>query len=214
MSGFKALALGAAVNFFDPRNPARDERALWNYTTTTQDFTIAVTDADGREATVSRRRPALRQRGCTRTTGNITPRVHIILNQIRVPLADFAAQGVDLTKLRKLELRFGETGKPATGSVELADVRFQEAADGSAVLADGPRATAKSADVQPIDLIEQTPRTTVAAAGQAVALVPAATTKSVCADTIAPTAKITAKGKRVIRGTATDTGCGAKVASV
>ena len=46
-----------------------------------------------------------------------------------MPLGDFAAQGVDLTQARKLELRFGGPGKPATGSIELADVRFQESVD-------------------------------------------------------------------------------------
>lgn len=217
VSGFKALSLAAAVNFFDPRNPARDTTALWNYTTTTQDFTIALTDANGKEATASagdhRYGNALHQ-----TSGDITPRVHIILNQIRVPLGDFAGQGVDLTKVRKLELRFGEAGKPASGSIELADVRFGEPTTGSAVLADGPTAAATGGkSVQPIDLIEELPRKSVADAGQAVSLItPVATTtsKATCVDTTAPTARITAKGARVLRGVAADSGCGAKVASV
>ena len=66
-----------------------------------------------------------------------------MLNQIRVPLSDFAAQGVDLANVRKVELSFGETGKPATGSIQLADVRFQEAVDGPTVYTD------KLADVPP-----------------------------------------------------------------
>ncbi|MDW5598150.1 alpha/beta hydrolase [Conexibacter stalactiti] len=210
VSGFKALSLGAAVNFFDTRNPARVGDALFNPATLTQDFTIALTDAAGREAAVSaassRYGSALHP-----TVGNITPRVHIILNQIRVPLSDFAAQGVDLTKVRKLELRFGEPGKPATGSVQLADVRFQEAVGGPTALTDGG---GSAAGVQPIDLIETTARTTVAKAGQAVSLTPTASVTGTCLDTIAPTARITVKGKKVVRGVAADTGCGAKVASV
>ena len=30
VSGYKALYLAAAVNFFDPRNPARGEEGQWN----------------------------------------------------------------------------------------------------------------------------------------------------------------------------------------
>ena len=42
------------------------------------------------------------------------------------------AQGVDLTKVRHVELRFGAAGTPRPGRCEVADVRFQEAADGVA----------------------------------------------------------------------------------
>ena len=142
VSGFEALAMGADVNFFDPRNPAREDgdpetpdEALWNPAATTQDFTIALIDAQGNEGTVSaadqRYGNALHQ-----TTGSTTARVHVVLDQIRVPLADFAAQGVDLSAVRRLELRFGEPGKPASGSIQLADVRFQEPVDGNDVLVD------------------------------------------------------------------------------
>lgn len=215
VSGFKALGLAAAVNFFDPRNPARSGDALWNPATLTQDFSIVVTDADGVSASVSAADPRYGN-ALHPTVGNITARVHIILNQIRVPLSDFAAQGVDLTKVRKVELHFGEAGKPATGSIQLADVRFQEPVGGSHVLADGPAADGSPgapAPVQPIDLIDDAPRTTVAKAGQVLGTTTAAA-KALCVDATAPTAKIAAKGKRLIRGTAADSGCGAKVASV
>jgi hypothetical protein len=142
VSGFKALAMGAAVNFFDPRNPARTPDAVWNPRVTTQNFTISLTDKAGKVGTVAAAGPrygtALYQ-----TTGGVTNRTHIVLNQIRVPLSDFAAQGVDLSGLRKLELRFGGEGMPATGSIQLADVRFQEAAAGTQVYTD------KLADVAP-----------------------------------------------------------------
>ena len=212
VSGYKALALGAAVNYFDPRNPARTGEALWNPATLTQDFTVAITDAAGHTAEVAAGDPRYGN-ALHPTIGNITPRVHIILNQIRIPLSDFAAQGVDLTRVRKLELRFGEAGKPRSGSIQLADVRFQESVDGPKVLTDG---AGGAGGVQPIDLIERASRATVAEAGQAVALAPAApsATTAACVDVVAPTAKIAAKGKRLIRGTAADRGCGAKVASV
>ena len=75
LSGMKALAMGADVNFFDPRNPARTGTdAEFNPALTTQDFAIAVTDAEGNEAAVSAADPrygnALHQ-----TTGSITSRV-------------------------------------------------------------------------------------------------------------------------------------------
>ena len=142
VTGFKSLALGAAVNFFDPRNPSRGTDAIWNPGLTTQNFTIELTDKAGKVGSVAAASPrygtALHQ-----TTGSTTTRVHVVLNEIRVPLSDFAAQGVDLANLRKLELKFGGAGMPATGSIQLSDVRFQEAAGGPTVYTD------KLADVAP-----------------------------------------------------------------
>ena len=86
VSQFKALTLGAAVNFFDPRNPARGTVGLWNPAATTQDFDIVLTDRAGHAGTVAAASPrygsALHQ-----TVGNVTTRVHVVLNSIRVPLA-------------------------------------------------------------------------------------------------------------------------------
>ncbi len=135
VSGYKALYLAAAVNFFDPRNPARGEEGQWNPETAPQNFTIAVTDAEGHEATVEAGDPrygtALQQ-----TLGSISARVHVILRDIRVPLSDFAAKGVDLTKVTSVSLRFGELGMPQSGSIQLADLRFQQSVDGSDLLLD------------------------------------------------------------------------------
>jgi hypothetical protein len=206
VSGLKALAMGAAVNFFDDRNPDRSGDATWNPALAAQDFTIALTDADGVTGTVAagnrRYGDALQQ-----TTGSTTAKTHVILNQIRVPLGDFAAQGVDLTKVRHLELRFGELGKPGSGSIELADVRFQEAATvAPSLLAAGApapaprvaeRAAASVANPDAIGIAGVT--TTAPAAG--------------CTDSTAPTAKVavvkaTKSGKLVVSGTAHDaTGC-------
>ena len=135
VTGFKTLTMGAAVNFFDPRNAPRTADAIWNPALTTQDFSIVVVDKFGKEGVVPAASPrygnALHQ-----TTGSTTPRTHVVLNAIRVPLSDFKAQGVDLTSIRKVELRFGGPGQPATGSIQLSDVRFQEAVGGSAVYTD------------------------------------------------------------------------------
>ena len=148
LSSFKALAMGADVNFFDPRNPARTTAAMSDPSLTTQDFEIALIDADGEEGIVS----AAEQRygnALHQTTGNSTEAVHIVLDEIRVPLEDFAVQGVDLTAVRELELRFGGEGMPKTGSIQLADVRFQEAADGTDVLLDSTEPDAGPGEGEP-----------------------------------------------------------------
>jgi hypothetical protein len=202
VSGLKALAMGAAVNFFDPRNPARTPEALWNPAATTQDFTIALVDADGVEGTVA----AASQRygnALHQTPGTTTTKVHVVLNQLRVPLADFAAQGVDLTKVRKLELRFGEGGKPSFGSIQLADVRFQESVDGPTVLTDTFATAEPTAAASP----EPLPDTTGLAGSTVTAPAEA------CTDTVQPKASIDAverTGRRLrIAGRATDAGCAA-----
>jgi hypothetical protein len=129
VSGYRALYLAAAVNFFDPRNPARGSEGQWNPEAAPQNFTIAVTDAEGHEATVEAGDPrygtALQQ-----TLGSTSARVHVILHDIRVPLADLAEQGIDLSKVRQVQLRFGGAGMPQSGSIQLADVRFQQPASG------------------------------------------------------------------------------------
>jgi hypothetical protein len=148
VSGYKALYLAAAVNFFDPRNPARGEEGLWNPEAAPQDFTIAVTDAEGNEATVAAGDPrygtALQQ-----TLGSTSARVHVILHDIRVPLADIAAQGVDLSEVRSLQLRFAGAGMPQSGSIQLADVRFQQPVGGSEVLLDSTAPDAGPAEGPP-----------------------------------------------------------------
>jgi hypothetical protein len=152
VSGLKALSMSADVNFFDLRNPGADNRgdsaktgATWpnekptsyDPTSTTQDFLIALKDTKGNEATVhagdERWGNALHM-----STGTNTPNTHIVLDQIRVPLSEFAKQGVDITSLDAVELRFGEAGTPQSGSIQLSDVRFQEAAtDKPLILSDG-----------------------------------------------------------------------------
>ncbi|MGA1838931.1 Ig-like domain-containing protein [Herbiconiux sp. 11R-BC] len=70
------------------------------------------------------------------STGTVTPSTHIVLEQIRVPLTEFA--GVDVSSLASLQLQFGVDGTPASGSIQVADVRFQEkATDAPLILSDG-----------------------------------------------------------------------------
>jgi hypothetical protein len=203
VSDMKALALGAAVDFFDDRNP---DRQTYDPSVGAQDFLIALTDAAGVTATVHagdrRYGNALEQ-----TTGSTTAKVHVVLNQVRVPLADFAGQGVDLAHVRRVELRFGAAGTPASGSVQVADVRFQEAAD----------AVARPAAAT---VVPTAARSTTLPDAIGPATAAAATTAS-CSDTAAPSATIaslSAKGGRLaVSGRADDraAGCAASgVASV
>lgn len=145
VSGYDALALAAAVNFFDPRNP---ERSTWDPQIGMQDFTIALTDGDGNVAEVAAADPrygtALQQ-----SHGSVTNRTHVILKEIRVPLADLEKQGLDLTDVRKLELLFAEPGQPASGSIQLADIRFQEAVEGTDVLIDSTEPDAGPGEGEP-----------------------------------------------------------------
>ncbi|GAA4729007.1 hypothetical protein GCM10023350_10260 [Nocardioides endophyticus] len=175
LSGLKALAVDADVNFFDDRNPGADNRGdntrlpvlttpptdpdltddctvalpcwtnekptSYDPTSTTQDFLIAVRDNAGHEATVHAGDPRWGN-ALHMSTGTNTANTHIVLEQIRVPLSEFAKQGVDVKSVDAVELRFGEAGTPASGSIQLADLRFQESTSSdAAVLSDGNIAT-------------------------------------------------------------------------
>lgn len=224
VSGFKALTMAAAVNYWDARNPDRGERGLWDPEATTQDFTIALTDSAGREGTVSAADPRFGT-SLQQTISSTAGRVHVMLDGLRVPLADFAAQGVDLTKVRRLELRFGEAGKPQTGSIQLADVGFQEPASGGRVLAERPGASGPAGGdtvgPNPMTFIADTPRIAETKDNpEPIGIdgaVGIATAKAAgCVDTTAPTTTFTARlrgGSVVLRGKAADAGC-ASLASV
>jgi len=159
MSGYQALALDAAVNFFDLRNPGADNRGdstkdttvngtpaspawpnelptSYDPTSTTQHFEIVLSDTAGHSGTVDAGDPRWGN-ALHMSTGTNTPNTHIVLDQIRVPLSVFADQGVDVHSLAKLQFRFGVDGMPKSGSIQLADVRFQETTAGSQILSDG-----------------------------------------------------------------------------
>ncbi|MEV6301241.1 Ig-like domain-containing protein [Actinoplanes sp. NPDC051861] len=155
----EALALDAAVNFFDLRNPGAANRGdntrdttvngtpaspVWpnekptsyDPASTTQNFRIVLTDRAGRTASVDAGDPRWGN-ALHMSTGTNTPNTHIVLNQIRVPLAEFAEQGVNLGAVAGLSLQFGVDGMPRSGSIQLADVRFQESVSGRQLLSDG-----------------------------------------------------------------------------
>ncbi|MEV4420201.1 Ig-like domain-containing protein [Patulibacter sp. NPDC049589] len=238
VSGLKALAIGAGVNFFDarnvdPMNPLRagitaasrvGTAAEYSPATWTQDFTIAVTDAAGHEGTVA----AGNQRygnALHPSVGSTTSKTHVLLHQIRVPLGDFAAQGVDLKTVRKVELRFGEAGKPAQGSVQIADVRFQEAAAGTDVLvddhaADGPATGPVTSGPDPAAVLAAAKRAAPSPALPDVIGVSGATTVTktgACLDRTAPRTsgvKVALKGRKLtVSGKASDVGCVTKTRS-
>ncbi|MDT4904707.1 MAG: large repetitive protein, partial [Pseudonocardiales bacterium] len=178
MSGLKALTMDAAVNFFDLRNPGADNRGdntkvgdtwpnekptSYDPTSTTQDFVVALSDTKGHTATVhagdKRWGNALHM-----STGTNTPNTHIVLDQIRIPLSEFAAQGVDISSLSKLQLRFGADGTPTSGSIQLADVRFQESVTASNIYSDGDQANGAgyglpTSGPNPIDVLNGTDNT-------------------------------------------------------
>lgn len=158
MSGYGALAMDAAVNFFDTRNPGADDRGdstkvtvgglptwpnelptSYDPTATTQDFKIVLTDTAGHQASVDAGDPRWGN-ALHMSTGTLTANTHVVLDQVRVPLTEFTKQGVDVRSLSSLSLRFGEPGTPQSGSIQLADVRFQETTAGSQILSDGYRA--------------------------------------------------------------------------
>ncbi len=149
VSGYKALYMATAVNFFDSRDPSRGEEGLWNPEYAPQNWTIAVTDAEGHEGTVEAADPDFGT-ATQQTLGSTSDRVHVMLRDLRVPLAEFAGQGVNLSSLRKLELRFGEPGMPSSGSIQLADVRFEQPASGfSNVLLDSTEPNAGPGEGEP-----------------------------------------------------------------
>jgi len=109
VSGFGALTLRAATNWMDGRNPAG----------ITQDFDVALVDADGREAPV----PAAElSRALVPGAGSIV--AHVILDGVRIPPERYDA--IDLRRVAAIELRFGQ--RTPRGSIDLADVAFQETA--------------------------------------------------------------------------------------
>src|SRR5258708_36301081 len=114
MSALNALALNAAANFFDNRNPGADNRGdntkdttvngtpaspVWpnelptsyDPTSTTQHFEIALSDTAGHVGIVDAGDPRWGN-ALHMSTGTNTPNTHIVLDPIRVPLSQVAAQ--------------------------------------------------------------------------------------------------------------------------
>ncbi|WP_210495678.1 hypothetical protein [Patulibacter sp. SYSU D01012] len=190
VSRFGVLAMRVATNRGDALNPAGDDV---NPAAATQDFEVTLTDADGRRATTT----------VAKHTTALEPSIgtaykHVVLNGARVPLTDFA--GVDLTRVASVELGFGR--QRATGSIQLADVMFQEAAKPLAATEEPPPVPAPTAGPSPQPTLVATP----AQAGTV-----AASTRTACVDAKRPvtrvaTLRVGRTGLRVA-GRATDAGC-------
>jgi hypothetical protein len=123
VSGLKVLAMDAAVNYFDSRNPPSGPNNPFAETdprAAVQNFVVQLTDAAGQTADVQANNMAY---GTALEAPLGSSRRNEVLNEIRIPLTDFT--GVDLTQVRKISLIFGTT--TLSGSIQLANMRFQEA---------------------------------------------------------------------------------------
>lgn len=190
-SKYGTLSLRAAVNFLDPRNPVSDGT---NPASAMQDFDVVLVDRDGKRSSV---RAAKYGTALEPSLGSF--RRHVVLNGLRIPLSAFT--GVNLKDLDSVQLEFGTA--TTTGSIQLADVAFQEPAPAAAASTAAEPGTA-AAITTPLP----GPKRVDGIALAGVTSVPSGT---VCTDTTAPTAKVrgltlTATALRV-SGTATDTGC-------
>ncbi|MDO8188275.1 hypothetical protein Q5424_13680 [Conexibacter sp. JD483] len=205
LSAYGVLDLRTAINRNDPRNPAGD-----GYTpnAVTQDFTVTVTDASGTSGTTN----------VARWSTALEPSIgrtyqHIVLNGVRIPLTAFGR--VNLTRVVAVELGFGQpgSGTPALGSIQLADVMFQEsplpaAPGGGAVSGPQPDPVGDKETVVPgPDGPPSTPPGPIVD----VPVTSAPTTGKACVDTTKPTVKLTrvARAGTTLRlsGSATDSGC-------
>ncbi|HWJ96880.1 MAG TPA: hypothetical protein VNQ33_01905 [Acidimicrobiales bacterium] len=111
VAGYDGVRMRVAVPN-DTRNAARAK----------QDFTVVLEDADGHRAAV----PALSgTNGLQRLNAGTVQ--HAVLNGVRLPLSSFA--GIDVTRVRAIELRFDRTG---AGRLAIADLAFTQEGLGSA----------------------------------------------------------------------------------
>ena len=133
--------------------------AIWNPGLTTQDFTIELTDKAGKEGVGRRRLPALRHRAAPDDGLDDRPHAHRAQPDPRAA-ERLRRPGRRPRERPQVRARFGGAGKPATGSIQLSDVRFQEAAGGPTVYTD------KLADVPPTVAPAATPAPAAAAAAR------------------------------------------------
>lgn len=122
-SEFQNLVFRAAVQSNDiVRNAIGNQ---YEPRTSTQDFGIALVDREGHQSvhTLKEFTSGGLEKALGETPNNTQ---HVILNQFRLPLARYAADGVDLSELDKVEFRFGGIGVNATGAIQFADLAFQK----------------------------------------------------------------------------------------
>jgi hypothetical protein len=109
-TAYSTLTMRAATDYADTRNPS----------VTTQDFDVVLTDTAGRQASVA---AAPYARGALVPSRGSAQR-EMVLGGIRIPLAAF--RRIDLAHLASIRLEFG--GRTARGSIDLADIAWQEPA--------------------------------------------------------------------------------------
>lgn len=93
-----------------------------NTTRAKQDLSVVIEDADGARASVA---ASAGTNGLQRLNASAVQ--HAVLNGVRLPLGSFS--GVDLTRVRAVELRFDRTGG---GRLALADLAFTQEGTGTA----------------------------------------------------------------------------------
>jgi hypothetical protein len=127
----------------------------------------------------------------------------VILNQFRLPLFRYAADGVNLAELDKVEFRFGGTGVNTTGAIQFADLAFQKV---PASITETPVPLTRLASDPPIPAVDA-----VKTGEPRLDLANTADGTSACVDRSKPTVKIaaTAAGRNhlIVSGTAADSGC-------
>jgi len=106
ISSFRALTFRTGTNFAQSDTAARRP-----------DFEVALVDEYGADDSVR-----VTRFGDATATPAGTKNRQLVLNGVRIPLSAF--QGVDLRRVKALELRFGSATK--NGSIQLADVMVQE----------------------------------------------------------------------------------------
>jgi hypothetical protein len=189
VSRFGTLSMRVATNRGDALNPAGNDI---DPAAATQDFDVTLIDASGARASTS----------VAKFTTSLEPSIgtafkHVVLNGARIPLSAFS--GVDLTRIASVELGFG--GRTRSGSIQLADVAFQEAAKPAASAAPvEPTVPAPTAPPSPQPVLVATPSQSGTVS-----------TAKACEDTKAPKSRVTSiratrTGIRVA-GRASDTGC-------
>jgi hypothetical protein len=200
VSRFGALTMRVATNRGDARNPVGDDA---NPASATQDFDVTLVDADGARATTS----------VARWTTALQPSIgtaykHVVLNGARIPLSAFS--GVDLSRIRTVEFGFG--GRTPMGSIQLADVAFQEQAKAAAPTAVEPSVPAPDGPPSAVATLVSTPaQAGTAGTGSAAPSAKAAPGAKACVDASAPRSRVsslrlTRTGLKVL-GRASDRGC-------
>lgn len=197
VSVFGALHLRAAVNRNDARNPVGDGA---NPQSATQDFEVTLVDAAGKRASTN----------AAAWTTSLQPSIgnrfrHIALNGIRIPLSAF--KGINRREVVRVELGFGRLSE--RGSIQLADVMFQEAPkpiDPDPVDPVDPDPDLGPDPVDPDPVLPREPASIPP--GPIVDAPPTAPVPGVCADTKKPVVKLTrlsSEAKKLwIRGVALD----------